>query len=256
MKDVIRGALRQPIDGKSKPLNQGIGAVLSDLVSLYAMNTHTSFSLFCRHVLMGGALALLAACSSTPSKPPKDGYYHVRAGDTLYGVAKRYGQNVNTLAKLNNLTPSAKLQAGQVLRIGRSNGSNAAQTVKPVNRLQLQWPTDNAKSSIIQRYHAVQNKGLDISGYRGQTVKAAAAGTVLYVGEGVRGYGKLVLIGHNTSTITAYAHNDNILVQKDQNVRAGQAIANMGSSDTDRVKLHFEVRINGKAVDPLPYLPK
>ena len=85
-------------------------------------------------------------------------------------------------------------------------------------------------------------------------MKAAAAGKVLYAGEEVRGYGKLILVSHNSSTLTAYAHNDSISISKGQNVRAGQTIATMGSSDTDRVKLHFEVRINGKAVNPMPYL--
>ena len=100
------------------------------------------------------------------------------------------------------------------------------------------------------------SKGIDIAGTQGQQIRSAAAGTVIYVGEEVRGYGKLILISHNDYTITAYAHNDTLLVQKDQKVQAGQVIATMGSSDSDSVKLHFEVRLNGKAVDPLPYLTR
>ena len=222
------------------------------------MNTQIIISTHCKTILFTGMMALLTACASNQTKPVPEGYYRVQAGDTLYRIAKRYGQNVQTLAAWNNLPNSSKIEVGQVLRVRRNAAANpsASRAVMPVNRLQLQWPVDNGSNSIIQRYNGVTNKGIDISGYRGQTVKAAAAGQVIYVGEGVRGYGKLILISHNTSTITAYAHNDNILVQKDQNVSAGQPIGNMGSTDSDQVKLHFEVRINGKAVDPMTHVPR
>ena len=222
------------------------------------MNTQIIISTHCKTILFTGMMALLTACASNQTKPVPEGYYRVQAGDTLYRIAKRYGQNVQTLAVWNNLPNSSKIEVGQVLRVRRNAAANpsASRSVMPVNRLQLQWPVDNGSNSIIQRYNGVTNKGIDISGYRGQTVKAAAAGQVIYVGEGVRGYGKLILISHNISTITAYAHNDNILVQKDQNVSAGQPIGNMGSTDSERVKLHFEVRINGKAVDPMTHLPR
>lgn len=222
------------------------------------MNTQIIISTHCKTILFTGMMALLTACASNQTKPVPEGYYRVQAGDTLYRIAKRYGQNVQTLAAWNNLPNSSKIEVGQVLRVRRNAAANpsASRSVMPVNRLQLQWPVDNGSNSIIQRYNGVTNKGIDISGYRGQTVKAAAAGQVIYIGEGVRGYGKLILISHNISTITAYAHNDNILVQKDQNVSAGQPIGNMGSTDSDQVKLHFEVRINGKAVDPMTHLPR
>ena len=222
------------------------------------MNTQIIISTHCKTILFTGMMALLTACASNQTKPVPEGYYRVQAGDTLYRIAKRYGQNVQTLAAWNNLPNSSKIEVGQVLRVRRNAAANpsASRSVMPVNRLQLQWPVDNGSNSIIQRYNGVTNKGIDISGYRGQTVKAAAAGQVIYIGEGVRGYGKLILISHNTSTITAYAHNDNILVQKDQNVSAGQPIGNMGSTDSDQVKLQFEMRINGKAVDPMTHLPR
>lgn len=209
-------------------------------------------------VLLAAVTAVLAACASGPSKPVPEGHYRVQSGDTLYRIAKRYGQSVQTLAAWNNLSDSSKIEVGQVLRVRRHAAANpaAARPVTPINRLQLQWPVENGAGNIIEPYNGVANKGIDISGYRGQAVKAAADGQVIYVGEGVRGYGKLILISHNTSTITAYAHNDNILVQKDQNVHAGQPIGNMGSTDSDQVKLHFEVRINGKAVDPMAHLPR
>jgi len=226
---------------------------------------HTLF--FKTAILRLSALGLaftLAACAGGPSTGPvPDGYYKVRPGDTLTQIAKRYGQNVNTLVAWNNLPNASQIEVGQVLRVRRHVASRNTATqqrqataVTPINRLSLQWPTDNASSSIIQRYNGTTSKGIDIAGTQGQQIRSAAAGTVIYVGEEVRGYGKLILISHNDYTITAYAHNDTLLVQKDQKVQAGQVIATMGSSDTDSVKLHFEVRLNGKAVDPLPYLTR
>lgn len=211
-------------------------------------------------------ITVLAACASnntSSNRAVPDGYYKVRPGDTLTQIAKRYGQNVNTLVAWNNLPNASQIEVGQVLRVRRHVASRNTATqqrqataVTPINRLSLQWPTDNASSSIIQRYNGTTRKGIDIAGTQGQQIRSAAAGTVIYVGEEVRGYGKLILISHNDYTITAYAHNDTLLVQKDQKVQAGQVIATMGSSDTDSVKLHFEVRLNGKAVDPLPYLTR
>ena len=235
------------------------------MLSLRAMNTSTvSLKNTVKAALCVVSVALLAACagsgtSSSAKGPVPDGYYRVQAGDTLYRIAKRYGQNVNTLASWNNLPDVTKIEVGQVLRVRRNaagGNAGAARTVTPVNRLILQWPTDNGRANVVQRYHEQTNKGIDIAGVRGQNVKAAAAGKVLYVGEGVRGYGKLILISHNQATITAYAHNESIAVRENESVSVGQTIATMGSSDTDSVKLHFEVRINGKAVDPMTHLPR
>lgn len=217
------------------------------------LNPHTA-----KRLLAAVTVMVLAACASDSSnRTVSDGYYRVREGDTLYRIAQRYGQSVQTLVAWNRLPNASKIEVGQVLRVKRKvAAADATETVvQPLNGLQLQWPVDGANRNIIQNYNGSSSKGIDISGYRGQEVKAAAAGRVLYVGEGVRGYGKLILISHNASTITAYAHNDSILVQENQDVRKGQTIATMGSSDTDRVKLHFEVRIHGKAVNPVSYLP-
>lgn len=100
------------------------------------------------------------------------------------------------------------------------------------------------------------NKGIDISGVLGDSVKAAAAGTVVYAGQGLRGYGNLVIVKHDDAYLSAYAHTSRILVSEQQVVKAGQKIAEKGSTGTDEVKLHFEIRKNGKPVDPLKYLPK
>ena len=103
---------------------------------------------------------------------------------------------------------------------------------------------------------ARNSKGVSIGGRIGDPVLAAADGRVVYAGAGLRGYGNLVILKHNNTYLTAYAHNQALLVREDQAVRQGQRIAEMGSSDTDRVKLHFEVRRLGKPVDPLQHLPK
>ena len=114
------------------------------------------------------------------------------------------------------------------------------------------WP---ASGTVLAGFDEVKNKGLDIGGAPGTSVVAAADGRVVYVGAGLRGYGNLIILKHNATYLTAYAHNQSLLVKEDQSVRKGQKIAEMGSSDTDRVKLHFEVRRQGKPVDPAKYLP-
>jgi len=115
------------------------------------------------------------------------------------------------------------------------------------------WPTSGG--AVIAGFDEQKNKGLDIGGRPGDPVLAAADGRVVYAGAGLRGYGNLIILKHNNTYLTAYAHNQSLLVKEDQNVRKGQKIAEMGSSDTDRVKLHFEIRRQGKPVDPARYLP-
>ena len=114
------------------------------------------------------------------------------------------------------------------------------------------WP---ARGAVLTGFDETRNKGLDIGGAAGDAVLAAADGRVVYVGASLRGYGNLVILKHNNTYLTAYAHNQVLLVKEDQSVRKGQKIAEMGSSDADRVKLHFEVRRQGKPVDPAKYLP-
>jgi lipoprotein NlpD len=114
------------------------------------------------------------------------------------------------------------------------------------------WP---ASGTLISGFDDVRNKGLDIAGKAGDPVLAAADGRVVYAGAGLRGYGNLVILKHNNTFLTAYAHNQTLLVKEDQGVRKGQKIAEMGSTDADKVKLHFEIRRQGKPVDPSRYLP-
>ena len=131
-----------------------------------------------------------------------------------------------------------------------------AHVVAPIaSNVAWQWPTSG---NIIQGFSDTDggNKGIDISGSRGQAVKAAASGRVVYAGNALRGYGNLIISKHNDDFLSAYAHNDKILVTDQQEVKAGQEIAKMGSSGTNTVKLHFEIRYKGKSVDPIRYLPR
>ena len=112
-----------------------------------------------------------------------------------------------------------------------------------------------ATGKIIGGFSESANKGIDVAGKLGQPVVASAAGKVVYSGSGLRGYGKLVIIKHNKTYLSAYAHNDQILVKEGQSVTKGQKIAEMGNTDADQVKLHFEIRKFGKPVDPEKYLP-
>ncbi|HSW15903.1 MAG TPA: peptidoglycan DD-metalloendopeptidase family protein [Ramlibacter sp.] len=115
------------------------------------------------------------------------------------------------------------------------------------------WPAPG-NTTVLTGFDEIKNKGFDIAGKTGDPVLASADGRVVYAGAGLRGYGNLVILKHNNTYLTAYAHNQTLLVKEDQTVRKGQKIAEMGSSDADRVKLHFEIRRQGKPVDPARYL--
>jgi lipoprotein NlpD len=121
------------------------------------------------------------------------------------------------------------------------------------DRLDWIWP---AKGRIVSGFSDTANlKGIDIAGTAGEPVRASAAGRVVYAGNGLRGYGKLIIIKHNATYLSAYAHNREILVKEGQQVTRGQKIAEMGNTDADQVKLHFEIRRHGKPMDPTKYLP-
>ena len=116
------------------------------------------------------------------------------------------------------------------------------------------WPT---KGRVVQNFSAGQNQnGIDIAGEMGEPVRVSASGKVVYSGTGLQGYGRLVIVQHDKNLISAYAHNSKLVVKEGDQVKQGQKIAEMGNTDTDRVKLHFEIRLNGKPVDPRRYLPK
>lgn len=145
---------------------------------------------------------------------------------------------------------------------GTAGGARPAATTAPsgstptaapaADAVALIWP---AQGPLLYRFDETRSKGVGIGGKAGDPVLAAADGRVVYAGSDLRGYGNLIILKHNNTYLTAYAHNQTLLVREDQTVRQGQKIAEMGSSDADRVKLHFEVRRQGKPVDPLTLLP-
>ena len=125
-------------------------------------------------------------------------------------------------------------------------------TREPDDDVNWTWP---ATGAVVNGFDEARSKGLAISGKAGDPVFAAADGRVVYAGSGLRGYGNLVIVKHNNTYLTAYAHNQSLLVKEDQVVRRGQKIAEMGSSDAERVQLHFEIRRLGKPIDPARLLP-
>lgn len=225
----------------------------------------------------GSLLAVLAACGSAPVGP---GFYRVERGDTLSKIARSNRQSVQSIVRWNNLTNPDSLEVGQVLRITppggasggasggaiRSSGSgstsasaaprsapaDSAPTSAPASTISLVWPADG---TVIRRFDGSNSKGIDISAAAGTPVVAAAPGTVVYAGNGLRGYGNLLIIKHNADYLTAYAHNRVLLVKEGQSVARGDKIAEMGDTDTDRVMLHFELRYQGRSIDPSRALP-
>ncbi len=207
----------------------------------------------------------------------KPGFYTVQRGDTLTRIALDHGQSWRDLATWNQLSNAHLIEVGQVLRVSPPGavtepsgvvvqpiGPTAQAAPKPTppasppapaandSGLSFAWP---ANGTVIGTFDEVKNKGLDIAGQAGDPVLAAADGQVVYAGAGLRGYGNLIILKHNNTFLTAYAHNQSLLVKEDQQVRRGQKIAEMGKTDADRVKLHFEIRRQGKPVDPAKFLP-
>lgn len=213
----------------------------------------------------------------------KPGFYTVRPGDTLMRISLNHGHSWRDLQVWNNLDNPDRIEVGQVLRVAPPESGAVASPVQPRSAPQPSmqeqrtasaptttqprpsnpppttganvnfiWP---ANGNVVSTFDASSNKGIGIAGRAGDPVMAAADGRVVYAGS-LRGYGNLIVINHNNTLWTAYAHNQALLVQEDQTVRQGQRIAEMGSSDSDVVKLHFEVRRQGTPVDPLTHLPR
>lgn len=158
----------------------------------------------------------------------------------------------------NNNPKIANTKANEsVVKNTPSVGTNV-QAIAKSGSLTWGWPVNNANSGqLLKRFstEGVGSKGIAIAGKRGDTVKASADGVVVYAGEGLVGYGKLIIVRHSDEYITAYAHNDRLIASEGQKVKLGQQIAELGSTGTDREKLHFEIRYKGKPVDPLSILP-
>ncbi len=218
------------------------------------------------------ALALLlSACGTTKVQP---GYYRVQSGDTLTQIARKQGTTVSNLVRWNRLPNSNTIEVGQMLRVeppagqartskpsksaskptGSSRASSSAgkRRTAPPGAISLVWP---AQGKVTRGYDGGGSNGIVISNSSGTPVVASASGTVAYSGSGLRGYGHLVIVKHNASFLSIYAHNRKLLVKEGQSVKQGQKIAEMGNSDSKQVGLYFELRYNGQAVDPAGNLP-
>lgn len=213
----------------------------------------------------------------------KEEAYRTKQGDSLFLISYISGKSVDEIAQLNNMTQPYIIGENEIIRLKDSKVANvsnvAVAKVSPpavvkTNKAKVEtinkkiqpnnsyattgawiWPTNG---SVIQKFGKGDggNKGIDISGSKGQPILAADSGRVAYAGRDLNGYGNLIILRHGDAFLSTYAHNDTILVKKDQVVTRGQKIATMGDTDADRSKLHFEIRRRGESVDPLIYLPK
>jgi lipoprotein NlpD len=222
-------------------------------------------------------------------------YHVVKSGDTLYSIAWRYSKDYKAVASWNRIPSPYTIYPGQIVRLKPSPNKTAsaapakkkgtplqtetvkkippkpttkttttekktAVAAKPANSAPLpsgavkwNWPT---AGKVVKSNSPTSKKGIDISGVSGQTIKAAATGDVVYSGSGLFGYGKLIIIKHNETYLSAYAYNSKLLVKEGDRVRAGQPISYMGQDHNGRTVLHFEIRKNGQPINPVTYLPR
>lgn len=196
------------------------------------------------------------AVNNTPAVTYTPGANGTQIGSdgSIIGPVKS-GAGVPSVTPTPTYNTSSNTPSAPVATEENTTATNANVIAPIASNVAWQWP---ATGNIIQGFSNSDggNKGIDIAGSRGQAVKAAAAGRVVYAGNALRGYGNLIIIKHNDDFLSAYAHNDKILVADQQEIKAGQEIAKMGSSGTNAVKLHFEIRYKGKSVDPTRYLPR
>jgi lipoprotein NlpD len=224
----------------------------------------------------------------------KPGYYTIKPGDTVLRVALETGQNWRDIVRWNNMDNPNVIEVGQVLRVvppgaevaATAAGATAAKPVttpkietKPLDGAarpasapagattpapptiaasaddDVSWAWPASRGGVTAGFDDTRGKGLVFLGKAGDPVLAAADGKVIYAGNGLRGYGNLVIVKHNNTYLTTYAHNQALLVKEDQTVKRGQKIAEMGATDAERVQLQFELRRQGKPVDPARLLP-
>lgn len=185
-----------------------------------------------------------------PSARPRAG-----SNSTTTGAIKTTAPSQSQRVPVRPTPPVISTTRSPRSEIKTPQSQNATGALLLAGAPRWQWP---ANGHLLSSFHGNSglNKGIDISGNLGQPVLAAASGQIVYSGSGLRGYGKLLIIKHNETFLSAYAHNDHLLVKEGDMVKVGQKIADMGSSGTDRVKLHFEIRREGTPVDPMKYLPK
>jgi len=212
-------------------------------------------------IQIGQALQLRIPVSGPSSqanapRPVMDSQVAEQGGVKSYPKVGKLAYTAQALAQAGRLQngPPGAATATPVVATAIPNRTPAADP-KVDNEEPLEWGMPTSGRLIAGFSESDNRKGVDIVGARGQAVVASASGKVVYSGSGLRGYGKLIIIKHNKTYLSAYAHNDQIKVKEGQNVSKGQKIAEMGNSDADQVKLHFEIRKFGKPVDPAKYLP-
>ena len=184
--------------------------------------------------------------------------YIVKQGDSLFSISLLYDVNYKNIAKWNNIKKPYKISTGDKIII-KSKNFRIQNIVKksPVKfSSNIKWVRPHAgKTSKEFSYSDIGKKGIDISGKIGDEIYSASDGLVVYTGNGIKGYGNLIIIKHNDNFLTAYAHTREILVNEKGLVKKGQVIARLGDTDSIKPILHFQIRKNGKSVDPEKYLP-
>jgi len=218
----------------------------------------------------------MASCATfqqrAPVQPKKrdlssGSYYTVKKGDTLYSIGFRSGHGYKRLAAWNKISPPYALYIGRKLKLFKgakrkksdkkrkykNKSSNISTINKRVLKFHWKWPV---KGKVLRSFYRTGKKGIDIAGRVGQKIRATEAGVVAYSGSGLVGYGKLLIIKHNYLYLSAYGHNRRLLVKEGQKVKKGQFIAEMGVGVNGKPALHFEIRKNGKPVNPVKYLSK
>lgn len=267
-----------PITMSQRPVNRVFGVICGVLLGVALAG--------CEPSRYGSARDIYRSAA-----PVTHGFHQVKAGDTLYSIAWRYNRDYEELARLNGIPAPYRIYSGQTLKLGKSRYQEPAERYvaqrpevkqpplkpapgykKPKNHskpiqekvakippkpvsMSWRWP---ASGQVIRSYslQGEINKGIDLAGNRGEPVFAAADGEVVYSGTGLVGYGNLIILKHNEAFLSAYAHNSQLLVKEGDFAKAGQKIAEIGSSGANRDQLHFEIRRNGKPVNPMQYLPK
>ncbi len=218
-----------------------------------------------RAALAAAAVLGLAGCGSVARRPAAS-TYTVRAGDTLYSIAWRHGLDYHEVATANGIGGDFRIHVGQLLKLesraaparasvaAATAPSAAAAVALPVTSApNWQWPAEGTSGATVKQ--PAGGLGLEILGAAGAQVRAAAAGRVVYTGAGLRGYGELVILKHDEAWLTAYGYNRDVIVREGETVRAGQRLATMGEGPSRRPSLYFEIRLNGRPVDPAGQLP-
>jgi lipoprotein NlpD len=225
-------------------------------------------------VLLAAAILLSACGSAIRREPAPDSYHVVRSGETLYTIAWRYGRDHRDLARWNRLGDGSLIYPGQVIQLNPPSGarpaasgrqtagsdSRPARAPEPLPSIPAEppppwaWPTSG---QVVVEFGGRPGSGTGvlIDGKAGQPVRAAATGRVVYSGGGLIGYGQLIIIKHNDTYLSAYGHNASLLVREGEAIEKGQRIATMGEGPGREPRLHFEIRRNGKPVDPRQFLP-